>query len=272
MPITIMPKWFHMLNQSNSLKLCSPLAQVLCFRLYYLMENSTKRGYANIDVRSITKSNISDFKLAIGVNGDSLESSLSELIESGLILEDDEKLYSQMIVADEKKKEARKKVQKQEPLKTIEKGPEIVPKKVPSKSQVNRKEEKVGSPPNDIYSNPPLPQKKEKTNLVSGPMKIDNPRKEDVENWWNNLARKSGIPKINKITVNRWRKVKLRLDEGFWDKISDLEDNISNSNFLRGENRDSWKITFDWIFFNDINWLKVLENTYKNKQKKELWG
>ena len=36
------------------------------------------------------------------------------------------------------------------------------------------------------------------------------------------------------------------------------------SHFLRGDNKRGWKASFDWLFENDKNWVKVYEGNYDN--------
>jgi len=38
------------------------------------------------------------------------------------------------------------------------------------------------------------------------------------------------------------------------------------SKFLRGDNRTGWRASFDWIFENPENWVKVLEGNYDNER------
>jgi hypothetical protein len=37
------------------------------------------------------------------------------------------------------------------------------------------------------------------------------------------------------------------------------------SDFLKGNNRTGWKATFDWVFKNSDNWMKILEGNYDNQ-------
>jgi hypothetical protein len=40
---------------------------------------------------------------------------------------------------------------------------------------------------------------------------------------------------------------------------------MQESKFLRGDNKRGWKASFDWIFENQKNWVKIIEGTYDNK-------
>ena len=37
------------------------------------------------------------------------------------------------------------------------------------------------------------------------------------------------------------------------------------SSFLKGDNDRGWKASFDWIFENNKNWVKVFEGNYGDK-------
>jgi len=37
---------------------------------------------------------------------------------------------------------------------------------------------------------------------------------------------------------------------------------MENSDFLKGKNKYGWKASFDWVFQNSDNWMKVLEGNY----------
>ena len=40
---------------------------------------------------------------------------------------------------------------------------------------------------------------------------------------------------------------------------------MQQSKFLKGDNKRGWKASFDWLFENDKNWVKVYEGNYDNK-------
>jgi hypothetical protein len=104
-----------------------------------------------------------------------------------------------------------------------------------------------------------------KSNSDSKPDKIDW---ELIKDKWNEISEiAKPIPSINMITDSRKTKVKLRLKAGFdlIEKFDAVYDKIDISDFLKGEKK-GWKVTFDWLFANDVNWAKVLEGNYDNKE------
>ena len=60
--------------------------------------------------------------------------------------------------------------------------------------------------------------------------------------------------------------LKGRIREYGMDDLLKAMDNIRHSDFLRGENKNSWMITFDW-FVKPNNFLKVLEGNYNGDRK-----
>lgn len=90
-----------------------------------------------------------------------------------------------------------------------------------------------------------------------------------VIDLWNSVC--TAYPKVVKLTDSRRTKIKLRLGEFSGDPeqwlplTRQLFDRVQASNFLHGDNRNGWSATFDWLFENRGNWVKVMEGNYDNK-------
>ena len=88
---------------------------------------------------------------------------------------------------------------------------------------------------------------------------------------WNEYAEKFNLTRVEKLTKSRRNKLKTRLRENptflmaFDKALQQLEDN----SFLRGENKNGWKINFDWLISNDTNYVKVIEGAYKDKAEEK---
>jgi hypothetical protein len=96
--------------------------------------------------------------------------------------------------------------------------------------------------------------------------------KEDILLWWNELATKYGLAKIDSITKVRKSHLNARLKEKEFnlDKISKK---IEQSKFLQeGKSDSNWRFNFDWFIKNDTNYVKILEGKYddKNTNKKKV--
>lgn len=109
--------------------------------------------------------------------------------------------------------------------------------------------------------------------------KIDIPYREIVA-MWNSLCG-GKLPKVKALNDARRQKIRVRLSEGgcktpddmtAWAK--ELFDTVSQSSFLCGENNHNWTATFDWLFENPTNWVKVMEGNYSDNRgaNKRLTG
>ncbi len=73
------------------------------------------------------------------------------------------------------------------------------------------------------------------------------------------------MPKVQKLTDDRRRKLKLRCEEtgGYDEFIGQVEAALANSSFLRGDNRQGWRAGIDF-FLQRSSWQKVLEGVYND--------
>lgn len=84
---------------------------------------------------------------------------------------------------------------------------------------------------------------------------------------WNSL----NLNKLVSIKNNRLKALKARIKEFSKEDILKAIENIKESSFLQGKNDRSWTITFDWLL-KPNNFVKVLENNYKDKEGKKNNG
>ncbi len=79
---------------------------------------------------------------------------------------------------------------------------------------------------------------------------------------WNSLAQ-CGIKPVNSINpkTKRYDMLKARIRMYGVDKVLEAMENIKNSAFLCGNNKNGWTITFEW-FVRPNNFIKVLEGNY----------
>lgn len=76
-------------------------------------------------------------------------------------------------------------------------------------------------------------------------------------------------PKLLKFSDERKAKVRIRFHDEMKCDYALLEDvfrKMEESKFLRGDNKNGWKATFDWLFANPKNWVKVAEGNYDNRE------
>lgn len=94
---------------------------------------------------------------------------------------------------------------------------------------------------------------------------------QDIADRWNSICGEK-LPKIQKLSETRKQKIKARLHE-FGESYSWLPtaealfETIAKSSFLQGNNNTGWSVTFDWVFENSNNWVKILEGNYSNGKR-----
>lgn len=98
---------------------------------------------------------------------------------------------------------------------------------------------------------------------------------QDICALWNSICK--SLPKISKLSDLRRAKIKARLNEfgkpeSWMPTCEALFEEVESSNFLRGENKSNWQATFDWLFNNGTNWVKVMEGNYANKGQQRKAG
>ena len=76
------------------------------------------------------------------------------------------------------------------------------------------------------------------------------------------------LPKCTLLTSDRKKKIDARLKVFTFDELKACFVLINQSDFTSGRSTP-WKASFDWIFANDKNILKVLEGNYDNTQSQK---
>ena len=90
-----------------------------------------------------------------------------------------------------------------------------------------------------------------------------------IRDLWNETCK--GFNNVHTLSKSRKAKIGVRVTEmGGVEKametIEKLFRKVSESKFLNGDNDRSWKASFDWLFENDKNWVKVMEGNYDNRE------
>ena len=108
-----------------------------------------------------------------------------------------------------------------------------------------------------------LESKEKKTSSSSNQLDYD-----DFFNLWNEFATKNNKAKIAKLSDSRKKKITLRLKEykNLLEIFTYVLKKSEASNFLLNGNF----YTFDWLFENDTNILKVYEGKYDNGKSQEV--
>ena len=79
----------------------------------------------------------------------------------------------------------------------------------------------------------------------------------------------TSYPRLAKLSDARKAKMQIRFyDEmkGDWQLLESVFAKMEQSKFLRGDNKSGWRASFDWLFQNSTNWVKVAEGNYDNRK------
>ncbi|MFC5046325.1 DUF1376 domain-containing protein [Aquimarina hainanensis] len=87
---------------------------------------------------------------------------------------------------------------------------------------------------------------------------------QEIKKIFNDLASNCEIPTIREITESRRRAFRLLHKDYSLDEIGEVFQKAHDSSFLNGKNDRGFVCTFDWIM-QKKNFLKILENNFKNK-------
>ena len=97
----------------------------------------------------------------------------------------------------------------------------------------------------------------EKDNNISKDIFINK-----VVSEWNSI----GVSPIKLIRGTRQKMLNARIKEYSEEGVLQAINNIKHSDFLKGQNKNSWVITIDW-FLKPNNFVKVYEDNYNSKKK-----
>ena len=107
------------------------------------------------------------------------------------------------------------------------------------------------------------------TNILNNNIHVKNEFSrvcEEIKNKWIKIAYEFDLSgKQLKINDKRKRVINNLLKEYSLEEMLQAMGKIRTSNFLQGNNKTGWQISFDW-FTNKSNFLKVLEGNYDDKE------
>ncbi|MBW9276681.1 hypothetical protein [Bacteroides fragilis] len=169
-----------------------------------------------------------------------------------------------------------------EPQTVQQKGQQIgqqtdVNKNVKKNNILSRKLDNISSPPKGEEALMPAPASKEadpKTEdeelIQPEPAQKKKPLPaKKIADMWNTTC--TSYPKIFTLSEARKNKIRIRVEEmGGIEKAMPIMQTIfkkmQESKFLKGESKRGWKASFDWVFENAKNWVKVWEGNYDEKK------
>lgn len=97
---------------------------------------------------------------------------------------------------------------------------------------------------------------KEDKSSGDDPLSVD-----EVVEAWNDIAERRKLPKVAKITPERRRKLKARIQQNTIDEWRLALEAIDRSSFLCGDNDRGWKANFDFLL-QPSSFTKLIEGAY----------
>ena len=97
---------------------------------------------------------------------------------------------------------------------------------------------------------------KEDVSSGDDPLSVD-----EVVEAWNDIAERRKLPKVAKITPERRRKLKARIQQNTIEEWRTALDAIDRSSFLCGDNDRGWKANFDFLL-QPSSFTKLIEGVY----------
>ena len=95
------------------------------------------------------------------------------------------------------------------------------------------------------------------------------PEIEEIVRFYNDTCQ--SLRPVKTLTDKRRETVYARLREHGREAVFDVIRAAGRSSFLAGQNTREWTADFDWIF-RPVNFVKVLEGKYENKEKSQQYG
>jgi len=102
---------------------------------------------------------------------------------------------------------------------------------------------------------------------------LTNKQCQQVIDYWNKRIAETNANFSKVAALSEARKSKIRIRWKEFESIGEpvtickiIFNKACQSKFLQGDNNNGWKASFDWIFTNGKNWLKIYEGNYDNNE------
>lgn len=219
--------------------------EILC-----LMHESERRGVLILNGQAMSEDALSRL---LGLDKQTLTTTLTALLSSGVASREDGTgaIYSRRMVRDEHLRKIRTEAGSKggnPALLNLTKTTPVKQNTTPSSSSSSS-------------SSSTTTDKEPELTLLSPTAPKKEIRPEEFANVWNRLRGK--LPKVERFTESRKKKVKTRMNEGLTlERFAEAVENCTTKPFLRGDNDDGWTATFDWLVENDKNLEKAINNPY----------
>jgi hypothetical protein len=212
------------------------------------MHESEKRGVLILNGQAMSEDALSRL---LGLDKQTLTTTLTALLSSGVASREDGTgaIYSRRMVRDEHLRKVRTEAGSKGGNPTLLNQNKTTPVK------------QNPTPSSSSSSSSTTTDKEPELTLLSPTAPKKEIRPEEFANVWNRLRGK--LPKVERFTESRKKKVKTRMNEGLTlERFAEAVENCTTKPFLRGDNDDGWTATFDWLVENDKNLEKAINNPY----------
>lgn len=99
---------------------------------------------------------------------------------------------------------------------------------------------------------------------VGGKNFLEKPKNSEIEKAVVDEWNKVGLARVKTLSKTRKDKIRLRVQELGLERVVEAIRRVPRSRFLMGDNKQHWTCSFDWLFTNDSNIVKVLEGNYED--------
>jgi len=221
---------------------CSASATGIYIRLMCIMHKSDEYGTVLLKQKDKqTDNQIKNFALKLArylpYSTDEIISGITELLNEGVLQNDNDKLTQKRMVKDNEISLIRSKAGK----KGGDRNP-FAKAKIEAKPQAN-------------------PETETETETITDTIINYNGVVENFHLYCDRMS------KVSKLSEQRKKHIAARFKEFDYDVLIEVIKKAGKSDFLCGKNDKAWKADFDWIF-NPTNFLKIMEGKYDNKDGK----
>jgi hypothetical protein len=116
---------------------------------------------------------------------------------------------------------------------------------------------------------PPDPLKENTPHPYGMPTPNGNGELLEAFTEWNNLAERTGLAKVQKLTKPRATHLRARLGEGGLDGWRKTLGRIETCTFLRGDNDRGWRADYDFVV-SERGYVKINEGKYERPGAKQI--
>lgn len=125
--------------------------------------------------------------------------------------------------------------------------------------ELEKEKDNISSSSNEEVEPEPLPPSLPPADEPS----VERVNYKAIQEQFNTICK--SFPKVQTLSDARKKTIKARISNHGLDTLEKVFRMAEDSKFLKGDNKDNWQATFDWIM-TESNFIKILEGNYVNKK------